>query len=173
MQRKVYDRFRGFACKIVFRYIYRYEKVVDVVTDGFVKLFSNFEQFRYNNESDAEKQLMGWVRKIMINCAIDELRKNNMIHEIGQIDEEVWNIDSRSDEADQAIIYKDLINVVKELPAQYRTIFNLYVLDDFSHSEIGELMKISVSTSRSSLTRARAFLKERISKMEESKVCSI
>lgn len=169
----VYDRYRGFASKIVFRYIYRYEKAMDVVTDGFVKLFSNFSQFRFNSDSEAEKQLMGWIKRIMINCAIDELRKTDMIPEIGQIDEEVWGIDSKNDEADQAVLYKDLIKVIKELPTQYRAIFNMYVLDGYSHSEIAEVMKISVSTSRSGLARGRAILKETILKMEESKVCSI
>ena len=146
---------------------------MDVVTDGFVKLFTHFGQFHYDNEPDAEKQLMGWIRRIMVNSAIDELRKTDMIPEIGQIDEEVWDIDSKSDEADQAIVYKDLIKVIKDLPTQYRAIFNLYVLDGYSHSEIAELMKISVSTSRSGLARGRAMLKESILKMEETKVCSI
>ena len=146
---------------------------MDVVTDGFVKLFRHFDQFNYANDPDAEKQLMGWIRRIMINCAIDELRKTDMIPEIGQIDEEVWDIDSKSDEADQAVLYKDLIKVIKDLPTQYRAIFNLYVLDGYSHSEIADVMKISVSTSRSGLARGRAILKESILKMEESKVCSI
>ena len=171
-QRLLYNQHKGFACKVVFRYIYRYEKALDVVTDGFIKVFNHFEKFKCTDPENQEKQLMGWIRKIMINCAIDELRKTDMIIEIGQIHEEVWNIDSRSDDADQQLLYKDLVKEIKELPTQYRVIFGLYVLDGYTHTEIADLMKISVSTSRSTLTRARAMLREKIIKME-SKSCLI
>ena len=168
-QRLLYDRFRGFAMKIVFRYIYRYEKAVDVVTDGFVKAFVHFEQFRVNKEVDLELLFMGWLKRIMINCAIDELRRDNMLPEIGGIPEEVWEISQKQDDADQMILYKDLVSMIKNLPPQYRVVFNLNVLDGYSHSEIAELMKISVSTSRANLSRARALLQNFIKTMEEGK----
>ena len=172
-QRLLYDRYRGFALKVVFRYIYRYEKAVDVVTDGFVKAFTHFEQFRLRDGEDLEKLFMGWLKRIMINCCIDELRQNHMLPEIGGIPEEVWSINNKQDEADQLILYKELISLVKELPPKYRVVFNLYVVDGYSHSQIAEVMNISVSTSRSNLTRAKALLQNLIKKMEEGKVCRI
>ncbi|MEO7294187.1 MAG: sigma factor, partial [Ginsengibacter sp.] len=81
-QRLLYDRYRGFASKVVFRYIYRYEKAIDVVTDGFIKAFNHFDQFKKSEDIDLEKLLMGWLKRIMINCSIDELRRNNMLPEI-------------------------------------------------------------------------------------------
>ncbi len=172
-QRLLYDRYRGFACKIVFRYIYRYEKAIDVVTDGFVKAFNHFDQFKRRKDVDVEKLLMGWLKRIMINCSIDELRRNNMLPEIGGIPEDVWDITERNYDADQLLLYKDLIILIKELPPNYRIVFNLYVLDGYAHTQIADMLKISISTSRSSLSRARAFLQNMIKKMEEEKVCRI
>lgn len=74
-QKIFYEQYHGYALKIVFRYIYRYEKAVDVVNDGFVKLFRNFEKFQLAGESDNERILMGWMKRILVNTAIDELRK--------------------------------------------------------------------------------------------------
>ena len=167
-QRLFYNLYRGFASKIVFRYIYRFEKTGDVVTDGFIKAFSHFNQFK-KGEGTLEKLVMGWLKRIMINTAIDELRRSQMIPEIGGIPDQVWDYSDKTHDADQLLLYKDLVSLVKELPPNYRTVFNLYVLDGYSHSQIADMLHISVSTSRSSLSRAKAFLQERIKNMEEGK----
>ena len=168
-QRLVYDHYRGFASKVVFRYIYHYEKAQDIVTDGFVKAFAQFHQFRPDDDKDPVRQLMAWLRRIMINCSIDELRRASMLPEIGGIPEEVWASPDKNAEADQSLLYKDLVSVIKGLPPLYRAVFNLYVLDGYSHSQIADLLHIPVGTSRSSLTRARELLQTRIKKMEEEK----
>ncbi len=160
-------------CKVVFKYIYRYEKVTDVVTDGFVKAFNHFEQFRYNGDDDVEELLIGWLKRIMINCSIDALRKSNMMPEIGGIPEDVWSVTDRSDNADQLLLYKELVMLIKKLPPQYRIVFNLYVLDGYNHSQIADILKIPIGTSRSNLARARTLLQQMITKMEESKECRI
>ena len=172
-QRTFYDSYRHFALKIVFRYIYRYEKAEDVVTDGFIKAFDHFHQFKKDDEENLEKLLAGWLKRIMINCAIDELRRNNMMPEIGGIPDEVWDITDRSDNADQLLLYKDLVTQIKELPPNYRIVFNLYVVDGYTHSQIADLLNISVSTSRSSLSRAKAILQSRIKNTEQKELCRI
>lgn len=172
-QRKLYDQYRGFACKIVFRYIYRYEKANDVVTDGFVNAFNHFDKFRIEEGADMEQLLMGWLKRIMINCAIDELRKSYMIPEIGGIPDDVWEITDRNDNADQLLLYKELVSLIKLMPPTYRIVFNLYVIDGYSHIQIADMMQIPVSTSRSNLSRAKAFLQTLIKKMEEGKLCRI
>jgi RNA polymerase sigma factor (sigma-70 family) len=170
-QKIIYEQYRGYALKIVFRYIYRYEKAVDVVNDGFVKLFRNFEKFELADDAENERKLMGWLKKIVVNTAIDELRKGNMLPEIGGIPENVWDIKDNSQDADQLLLYKDLIILIKELPPAYRVVFNLYVIDGYTHSEIADMIKISVGTSKSSLSRARAILQKNIKKMEEPQLC--
>jgi RNA polymerase sigma-70 factor (ECF subfamily) len=172
-QKIVYEHYRGYALKVVFRYIYRYEKAVDVVNDGFVKLFTHFSKFEMRDDADNEKILMGWMKRIMINAAIDELRKGNMLPEIGGIPENVLDMADKSQDADQLLLYKDLVLLIKDLPAAYRIVFNLYVIDGYTHSEIADLMRTSIGTSKSSLSRARALLQKSIKKMEEAKLCRI
>lgn len=171
-QRIVYENYRGYALKIVFRYIYRYEKAIDVMNDGFVKLFRSFDKFSMG-DSDEEAKLMGYMKRIMVNTAIDELRKEKMMPEIGGIPDYVWDMSSKDQDADQLLLYKDLIIMIKGLPPQYRIVFNMYVIDGYNHLEIADVMKIPVGTSKSCLSRARAMLQKSIEKLENAKICSI
>jgi RNA polymerase sigma factor (sigma-70 family) len=172
-QKLFYEQYRGYALKTVFRYIYRYEKAVDIANDGFVKVFKNFSGFKAGNGTDTEKILMCWLKRIMINSAIDELRKGNMLPEIGGIPEYVWETPDSSADADQLLLYKDLIILVKELPPAYRAVFNLYVIDGYTHSEIAGLLNIAIGTSKSNLSKARQLLQQHVKKMEEVKLCRI
>lgn len=172
-QKVIYERYRGFALKIVFRYIYRYENAIDVVNDGFVKAFNSFAHFTTGNDDETERILMGWLRRIMINASIDVLRKRNMIPEIGGIPDYVWEIADKSHDADRLLLYKELVTLIKELPPMYRAVFNLYVIDGYSHSEIADMLSIPVGTSKSTLSRAKIFLRDRLKKIEEAKLCRI
>ena len=173
-QKIVYENYRGYALKIVFRYIYRYEKATDVMNDGFVKLFNNFNRFTPGEDEESnEKILMAFLKRIMINTSIDELRKKKLVPEIGGIPEYVWDITHKDQDADQLLLYKDIIIMVKELPPQYRMVFNLYVIDGYNHLEIADLLNISTSASKSTLSRARGLLQKSINKSEEKRVCRI
>lgn len=173
-QKVLYERFYGYALKVVFRYIYRYEKAVDVVNDGYVKLFRAFKDFHYDHIEDLEKIVMGWIRRIMINTAIDELRRHHMAPEIGGIPEYVWEQSDKSTDADQQLIYKELMMQVKQLPPSYRTVFNMYVIDGFTHQEIAQALGISVGTSKSNLSKAKMHLKKTINdEFQEAGICSL
>ena len=158
-QRFLYEKYYGYCLKTVFRYIYRYDKAVDVVNDGFVKVFRNFSKFHYNSTENLEMILMGWMRMIMINTAIDQLRKNNFLPEIGEISENIW-LEDKSQHSDQALMYKELVKEIKKLPPSYRTVFNMYVIDGFTHQEIANQLGISVGTSKSNLSKARVILQK-------------
>ena len=164
----VYKCYHGFAMKIVFRYIYRHEQVVDVVNDGFVKLFNGFRHFKSaENEEGNRKRLMGYIKRIMINTAIDELRRGNMSPEIGGIPEYVWGFTTKDQDADQQILYKQVISMIKELPPHYRIVFNMYEIDGYNHLEIAEILRIPIGTSKSNLSRAKSILQTKIKKSEE------
>ncbi len=170
----LYERYYGFSLKIVFRYIYRYEKAVDAVNDGFVKVFRNFKNFVCTERKDEEKVLMGWIRKIMANTAIDELRRQNMMPEIGDIQEHIWEQQDKNQSAEQRLYYKELICQIKRLPPSYRVVFNMYVIDGFTHQEIANQLGISVGTSKSSLSKARAQLQKYINQDSSDRdICSI
>ncbi|HLX91663.1 MAG TPA: RNA polymerase sigma factor [Puia sp.] len=161
-QKAFYERYFGYCLKIVFRYIYRYEKAIDIVNDGYVKIFRNLSKFHYENPENLEKILLGWMRTIMVNTAIDALRKDSLLPEIGALDDHMWDVEDRSRGADQKILYKELILEVKKLPPSYRAVFNMYVIDGFTHQEIANSLGISVGASKSNLSKARALLQKKI-----------
>lgn len=156
----------------MFRYIYHYDKAVDVVNDGFVKVFRNFERFQFRDIENLEMVLMGWMRMIMINTAIDHLRKNNFLPEIGDILESTWAQADKSQSSDQVLLYKELVKEIKKLPPSYRTVFNLYVIDGLTHQEIANLLGISVGTSKSNLSKARVIL-QKIVKSNDQQVSGV
>jgi len=160
-QQIFYEHYYGFALKTVFRYIYKYDKATDVVNDSFVKIFNSLEKFQLAKEkSDTEKILMGWMKRILINTAIDELRKQQVAPEIGELPDYIWEEMDRSQNADQKLLYKELICEVKRLPPSYRNVFNMFVIDGFSHNEIAKTLGISEGTSKSALAKAKAQLKK-------------
>jgi RNA polymerase sigma-70 factor (ECF subfamily) len=156
--KQLYEQFYGYSLKIVFRYIYRYDKAVDVVNDGFVKIFTKLDKFHYDPAHNPEMIFMGWLKTIMIHTAIDRLRKDNFLPEIGMTNEPNW-VEDRLQSPDQSVLYKDIINEVKKLPPGYRIVFNLFVIDGFSHQEIANKLKISVGTSKSNLSKAKSLLR--------------
>ena len=157
-QKALYERYFGYCLKVVFRYVYRYETAVDIVNDGFVKIFRNFGKFVPADKENLQMMLMGWMRTIMIHAAIDQLRKNSFLPEIGSISDAAWELEDKTGPADKNILYKELILHIKKLSPAYRAVFNLYVIDGFSHQEIAEKLGISVGTSKSNLSKARVIL---------------
>ncbi|MEO8412707.1 MAG: RNA polymerase sigma factor [Ginsengibacter sp.] len=172
-QKILYENYRAFALKTVFRYIYNYEEALEIVNDGFVKFFLSIEKFRCDNEADLGKLLTGWIKRIMINTSIDLLRKKMLLPEIGGIPEYAWDIKDKSASADQMLIYKDLIMLVKKLPPAYRIVFNMQVIDGYTHIEIAETLGIPVNTSKSNLLRAKALMQKYLNQKEELKECRI
>ena len=99
-------------------------------------MFNHFPDFQLGSDADNEKLLLGWLRKIIINTSIDDLRKSQLLPEIGGIPDEIWEISDSCHNADQLVNYKELVLLIKELPPIYRIIFNLFVIDGYSHCEI-------------------------------------
>ncbi|RYY16108.1 MAG: RNA polymerase sigma factor [Chitinophagaceae bacterium] len=163
-QKILYEQFYGYCLKTVFRYIYHYDKAVDIVNDGFIKIFRNLHKFEFKPDVNVQMLLMGWMRMIMVNTAIDHLRQNNFMPEIGEISEHVWESQDKSQSSDQHLLYKELIKEIKKLPPGYRAVFNMYVVDGFTHKEIAEQLGISIGTSKSNLSKARVILQNIIKK---------
>ena len=102
----------------------------------------------------------------MIHTAIDRLRKDNFLPEIGINNEEIW-MEDKSQSADQALLYKELMNEIKKLPPTYRVVFNMYVIDGFTHQEIANKLGIEVGTSKSDLSKAKGLLRKFIIKNDQ------
>ena len=172
-QRLLYETYYGYALKLAFRYVYRYEAAVDVVNDSFVKAINGFHLFKIEDTDAAEHLFRGWLKRIVVNTAIDALRKKQMTPEIGGIPDSVWDIADNNQDIEKQLLYKDLIILIKKLQPDYRAVFNMYVIDGYSHLEISEILNIPIGTSKSRLSRARDVLQESIKEIEKVKVCSI
>jgi len=132
------------------RYLSRHEEAEDAMQDAFVKIFTRLDTFK------SEGSFEGWARRIAVNTALDQLKKNKRITFERSL-ELVEYIDFEDEEIDQ-VTERDLLSCIDKLPTGYRTILNLFLAEDYSHREIAEQLNISESTSRSQYTRARQAL---------------
>jgi RNA polymerase sigma-70 factor (ECF subfamily) len=133
-----------------------YTEAEDTLHEGFMKVFQKIEQFKSTGS------LAGWIRRIMINTALEKFRRQNQLYALG---DEVNNEgDINPDNVVSDLAVEDLIKLVGELSPQYRMVFNLYAVEGYSHKEIGEMMGISEGTSKSNLARARYILQEKVKK---------
>lgn len=151
-QNALYRLYYAYGMSICVRYTDNESDAISVVNEGFLKVFQNIKKFKI------EMPFKPWFRKIVVNTAINYVKRQKKFKmEISM--EEAKNI-STNDEILSRIHYKELIKMVQSLSFAYRTVFNMYVIDGFKHQEIAEKLGISVSTSKSNLTRARAKLQK-------------
>ncbi|MDP1844700.1 MAG: RNA polymerase sigma factor [Sediminibacterium sp.] len=169
-QRNLYEAYYKYALKIAFRYVKNYEDAMTVTNDSFVKAFKHLNQFEIaDNRTVLEMRFMGWLKRIVINTCIDELRKKQQAFSVEEIEDEYFDIPVTGEQADSAIMYKELIGHLKELPPAYNKVFNLYVIDGYNHAEIADLLKITVGTSKSNLHRAKEILQKKVAEFFETK----
>ncbi|MFN0201914.1 MAG: RNA polymerase sigma factor [Bacteroidia bacterium] len=153
-QRRLYEVFAAKMLAVCFRYARDRDEAEDILQEGFIKVFRNIEKYAFNGS------LEGWVRKIMVNTAIDTIRKNRSIMLETPINDSIT--ESYAEDAIDNLEVEALMQMIQELPAGYRIVFNLYAIEGYSHAEIGEQLGITESTSRSQYTRAKALLKKRV-----------
>lgn len=154
-QKAIYDMLSGKMYAVCLRYMGDRESAEDILQDGFVTLFSKLDS--YSGEGSFE----GWARKIFVNTALMSLRKKDALKGSEDVDA-AYDITADDPSALERIGYKDLLKMIAELPPGFRTVFNMYVIEGYSHKEIGEELGISETTSRSQLQRARVLLQSKI-----------
>jgi RNA polymerase sigma factor (sigma-70 family) len=154
-QRDLYERFSGKMYSLCLRYIKEEAEAEDVLVGGFMKIFNKIEQ--YQKEGSFE----GWIRKIMVNESLQYIRQNKNMYLQVNIENAQYSLNTEAIESQLAA--EDLLKMVSQLPMGYRTIFNLYAIEGYSHQEIADMLDISVNTSKSQLSRARALLQKALS----------
>ncbi|MBN8850505.1 MAG: RNA polymerase subunit sigma-24 [Sphingobacteriales bacterium 50-39] len=159
-QQMLYDQYYGLCLKIAFRYVNTYEQAVEVVHDAFLKMFRNFSRFEVRDVDKLEMLLIGWIRRVVINASIDYMRREMNNHHSYPIPEHVWEHKDEGQSSDNSLLYKELMILVKELPPAYRMVFNLHVIEGYSHPEIAKMLGITTGTSKSNLSKARAHLQK-------------
>lgn len=149
--------YRMFAPKmfgVCLRYSASQQEAEDNLQDGFIKVFANIKGFRH------EGSFEGWMRRIMVNVALEKYRKNKVV--FGVEDMRLYDNADTSEDILSVLSEQELLRLIQELPPRYRMVFNLYVIEGWSHKEISEELEISEGTSKSNLARARDILKRKV-----------
>lgn len=153
-QEKLYKLFSRKLLGVCMRYAKNRDEAEDMLHDGFIKIFGNIHQFGFQGSFE------GWMRRIMVNTALEKFRK---VKPVSRIDDVVETADDVSfDVTAGAIDAQELLNLIQALSPQYRLVFNLYAIEGYTHKEIAEMLNISEGTSKSNLARARAILQQRV-----------
>jgi len=154
-QRLLFEKYAPKMMSVCMRYMRDEHDAQDVLQDGFIKVFFNLKNYV------ASGTLESWIRKVIVNTALDQLRKNTKFSHTSDI----WNIEHKiktTESTSDQLMADDLIKLIQELPNNYRTVFNLFALEGYSHKEIAEMLKITENTSKSHYFRARAILRTKI-----------
>jgi RNA polymerase sigma factor (sigma-70 family) len=150
-QETLYQLFGKKLFAVCLKYSPNYQDAQDHFQDGFLHLFNKINQFQFKGSFE------GWAKRLMVNHVLQQYRKVShleIVHEIADQTDEV--------EIEENIELNDLLKLIQELPTQYRLVFNLYVLDNYSHKEIAQMLDINEGTSKSNLSRAKKILKDKI-----------
>jgi len=155
-QRRLYSRFAPLLFGICMRFAKNRQEAEDILQEGFIKIFKNLKTFR--NEGVLE----AWMRRVIINTAINLYKKK--IPNFQDIDFERWKNRGVKNDAIDNLSHAEIMKFIQELPHGYRVVFNMNVIEGYTHKEISEKLNISVNTSKSQLSRARKVLQNKISK---------
>jgi len=159
LQKALYTRFSGKMYSVCLRYCKNREEAEDILQDGFIKVFHSIQQFMGAGSFE------GWVRRIMVNTALEALRKKKLDFSSFDI-EHAENHQAQAFDTTSKTSASDLLTIIQQLPPGYRTIFNLYAIEGYQHKEIAVMLGISEGTSKSQLARARYVLQEKLKSSE-------
>ncbi len=153
-QRALYERFAGKMMTVCIRYTRHRLEAEDILQEGFIKVFNNISKFQGKGSFE------GWIRRIMINTALSNYNKSSFQKEL--IGLEDYQSGVEQPKAIQQLTADEIMAVINTLPDGYKIVFNLYVIEEYSHKEIAEMLDITPSTSRSQLVKARRMLQKKI-----------
>ena len=160
-QAELYKRFSGVLFSICLRYSPNKVEAEDNLQDAFITIFNKAEQFKEKGSFE------GWIKRITVNTVLQKYRKQKVF----AINDEAQIEDTASqDVVDNGLPLDYLLSIIQELPQRYRLVFTMYVMDGYSHKEIGEMLGISDGTSKSNLARARGILKTKIDEYNKNNI---
>ncbi len=152
-QDALYSRFSPRMLGVCYRFAKNREDAEDMLQEGFIKVFSQIHQYR------SEGALEGWIRRIMVHTCINALKKNKKFSDCVDI-AYAGHIGIREEAIPSVMQAKEVVECIRVLPLGYRTVLNLYAIEGYSHKEIGNMLDIEESTSRSQYTRAKTMLED-------------
>jgi RNA polymerase sigma factor (sigma-70 family) len=158
-QKVIYNSFYGYAMAICDRYTRNQEDAVEILNDGFLKIFKEIHHYQ-PAYADVVSSFKGWLRKIMVYTAIDHFRKNQKHKVVTELDNVVYQLESVNEDAIDKLSHEEIIRAIQELSPGYRTVLNLFIIEGLSHEEISNKLGISTGTSKSNLSKARRQLQK-------------
>jgi RNA polymerase sigma-70 factor (ECF subfamily) len=153
-QKHLYEMYSSKMYGICYRYVKDAMEAEDILVTAFMKVFDKIEQFK------SEGSFEGWIRRIIVNESLTHLRRNKSMYL--ETDLEHAEREPDYDQLSDHLEAEDLLNIIQELPAGYRIVFNMYAVDGYSHKEIADHLGISENTSKSQLSRARVYLQKKL-----------
>ncbi len=154
MQEELYRRFSSRMYAVCLRYAGNGEEAQDILQEGFIKVYKKLYSFR------REGSFEGWVRRIFVNTAIEHFRRKRYLMPVTEKEENT--IEGKYTSVLDSLAEKDIMALIQELSPGYRTVFNMYVVEGYTHKEIGDMLGISEGTSKSQLSRAKVILQEMV-----------
>jgi RNA polymerase sigma factor (sigma-70 family) len=151
-QKALYKMHYSFSLGICMRYATSKEQAQEVMNDGFMKVFKYIEKF------DSDRPFLPWLKQILVNCSIDSYNKEQK--RVKEDDLESGMNKGGGDSTLDEITYDEMLEMIRELPAAYQTVFNLRAIEGYKHEEIAEMLGISVGTSKSNFSRAKEKLRK-------------
>ncbi len=158
-QRELYNHFSPKMLSVCYRFSSSREDAEDMLQEGFIRMFSQLHTY------EGKGVFEGWVRRIIVHTSINFLKKHKKFNEYVDIDY-AGDVSAREESLASIMQGRQIMDCIRQLPMGYRTVLNLYAIEGYSHKEIGELLEIGESTSRSQYTRARSMLEKLLIKKE-------
>lgn len=161
MQYELYERFAPKMFGVCLRYAANNEEAEDILQEGFIKVFKKIGSYR------SEGSFEGWVRRIFVNTAIEHFRRKTHMQPITEKEES--SVEGKYLSVLDSLAEKDIVQLVQQLSPGYRTVFNMYVIEGYSHKQIADELGISEGTSKSQLSRAKQILQDLVQKHIEKR----
>jgi len=152
MQQELYNRFAPKMYGVCLRYAGNAEEAEDILQEGFIKIFNKINSYR------GEGSFEGWIRRIFVNTAIEHFRKKTYLQPITETEENT--VEGKYLSVLDNLAEKDIVRLIQQLSPGYRTVFNMYVVEGYTHKQIAEMLGISEGTSKSQLSRAKLILQD-------------
>jgi RNA polymerase sigma-70 factor (ECF subfamily) len=152
-QRELYNKYSSKMLSVCYRFAHNRQDAEDMLQEGFIKVFTQIKTFQHKGSFE------GWIRRIIVHTCINYLKRNKKFSDNVEI-EQAYSLSTQEETLPSLLRAKQVVECIRLLPIGYRTVLNLYAIDGFSHKEIGEMLDIQESTSRSQFTRAKVMLEQ-------------